>query len=90
MYDPCYSTNLGLVGFRCRVGQCTKVVRTYRGIVMHCLRVHGLRAQIALPGMENLYEKSKQASSGELQPVRANSGDDSTLDLFAAASTEDK
>jgi hypothetical protein len=49
MYDPCYTSNLGLVGFRCRVGDCKKVVRSYRGIVMHCKRVHGLEAQMKLP-----------------------------------------
>ena len=53
MYDPIYSQNIGLCGFRCRVvtadgRACTKVVRTYRGITMHCLRVHGLRAQMKL------------------------------------------
>jgi hypothetical protein len=53
MYDPIYSTNIGLCGFRCRVVRadgkpCTKVVRSYRGIVMHCFRVHGLRAQMKL------------------------------------------
>jgi hypothetical protein len=74
MYDPCYTQNLGLVGFRCRVGACTKVVRTYRGIVMHCLRVHKLRAQMTLPGFtegeKNENTDTAKDSDRNLQRVR--------------------
>jgi hypothetical protein len=74
VYDPIYSQNIGLCGFRCRVGACTKVVRTYRGINMHCLRVHGLRAQIAFPFPSLLIEEKKDGESQterELQSVRS-------------------
>lgn len=50
MYDPIYSNNLGLVGYRCRcTPECVRIVPTYRGIVMHCKRVHGMTAQIEFP-----------------------------------------
>lgn len=70
MYDPIYSQNIGLCGFRCRVVDsagraCTKVVRTYRGIVMHCKRVHRLVAQMEM----NFDGKEKQAA--DVKPVRA-------------------
>jgi len=73
MYDPIYSQNIGLCGFRCRVVEkdgksCTRVVRTYRGIIMHCLRVHGLRPQMCLPGMEN-NEKKTERSNAEPIPI---------------------
>lgn len=43
IYEPLYSPNLGLCGFRC--GRCPRVVRTERGINMHLLRVHGIKKQ---------------------------------------------
>lgn len=75
MYDPIYSQNIGLCGFRCRVVDsagkaCTKVVRTYRGITMHCKRVHGLVAQMKL--FDEVKDgKETEASRSELQPVRS-------------------
>lgn len=65
MYDPIYSANVGLCGFRCRCKQrdgtaCRRVVPTYRGIVMHCKRVHGLAAQ-----MEMAYGETKGKGKGK-------------------------
>ena len=60
MYDPIYSQNIGLCGYRCRVGACMRVVRTYRGIVMHCWKKHGLRAQ-----MEMTYGTTEAATNDE-------------------------
>lgn len=57
MYDPIYSQNIGLVGYRCRVGDCKRVVPTYRGITMHCLRVHGIVAQMEIA---NFKEKENE------------------------------
>ena len=57
VYDTVYSQNIGLCGFRCRVGACTKVVRSYRGIVMHCKRVHRLVAQMELSYAGTLHKE---------------------------------
>lgn len=73
MYDPIYSQNIGLCGFRCRVGACTKVVRTYRGIMMHCLRVHKMRAQMEFP--YNVKENSNgEAENASERIVRSAGG----------------
>ena len=75
MYDPIYSNNIGLCGFRCRAPGCRKVVPTYRGIVMHCKRVHGLEAQMEIPGMEKRDAKSKTAKQSEpIREQRSNTG----------------
>lgn len=76
MYDPIYSQNIGLCGFRCRVvnkdgTSCTRVVRSYKGIVMHCKRKHGLVAQMKL--FETLQENNngkKLETARKLEPVR--------------------
>jgi hypothetical protein len=68
MYDPIYSQNIGLCGFRFRVGDCKRVVRSYRGIVMHCRRVHGLTAQIEFPFPKENKDETKTGT--ELQPIR--------------------
>lgn len=44
MYDPLYSPNVGLGGFRCR--ECARVTRTERGIKSHYWIVHGKKVQI--------------------------------------------
>lgn len=101
MYEPCYTSTQGLVAFRCRVGACTRVVRTLRGIKMHCLRVHGLREQIEMFSVPVRAENqdgvmtpiAKEKIDGEARsrekpkPVHAvdSGGDDDTLDLFTAA-----
>jgi len=40
LYSP---TQGGPFGYRCKL--CARVTRTYRGMEMHCLRVHNLKAQ---------------------------------------------
>lgn len=42
-FDPLYSENVGLGGFRCR--QCGRVTRTYSGIKSHLWSVHGIKIQ---------------------------------------------
>jgi hypothetical protein len=44
MYDPLYSPNVGLGGFRCR--ECARVTRTERGVKAHCWLVHGKKVQL--------------------------------------------
>lgn len=79
MYDPIYSQNIGLCGFRCRVvdsagKSCTKVVRTYRGIVMHCKRKHGLVAQMQLFGdAPAVAENIKESKDGKRSKRRGTS-----------------
>lgn len=70
MYDAVYSQNIGLCGFRCRVGACTRVVRTQRGITMHCLMVHGLRAQIALFDAAPISVGTKEKESGKVKTIK--------------------
>ena len=83
MYEACYTPNLGNVGFRCRVGECKRVVPTYRGIVMHCKRVHGLEAQIELPYPREV--KDEEAETANDKHVRAESSGSTAIDgLFAA------
>jgi hypothetical protein len=90
MYDPIYSQNIGLCGFRCRVGSCTKVVRSYRGIVMHCKRVHGLKAQTVLPFPVKEKEDGQEASAVHAEPIRADAaGRDTMLANVFERSTED-
>ena len=62
---PIYSQNIGLCGFRCRVGACTKVVRSYRGIVMHVKRVHGLGAQMEYGGRDRYCTRCPGDEPGE-------------------------
>jgi len=73
MYEPLYSTHEGgPFGYRCKIKidtlncfkPCNKVCRTYRGIVMHCLRVHNVRAQ-----MELFDEEKTKREAAELRPV---------------------
>ena len=81
MYEPLYSpTEGGPYGYRCKVrtmldgtvskngALCNKVCRTYRGIVMHCKKVHGLEQQQEMFGDDD-GEKTQQ-SSDELLDVR--------------------
>lgn len=93
MYDPIYSQNIGLCGFRCRVvnkdgTSCTRVVRSYKGIVMHCLRVHGLRAQMELP-------YGKETSQAVVEPVRADGNTEHFVsirgkDIFSSSAKDSK
>ena len=63
------------MGFRCKVKTqqdgalryCNRVVRTERGIAMHCKRVHKIVTQ-----MELFDAEETQREANELQPVRAN------------------
>ncbi len=78
MYECAYTANCALVGYRCKVGACTKIVRTYRGIVMHCLRVHGLKAQMELfnaakLSVETVMEKKNDETKVKrnVKPIRA-------------------
>lgn len=48
IFEPLYSPDLGLAGFRCRCGACTRVVRTQRGAEMHCWRKHKIKAQMEM------------------------------------------
>lgn len=90
MYDAVYSQNIGLCGFRCRVGACTRVVRTQRGILMHCRRVHGMVAQRELfegdmtLAKEKKNGKSKAKTVRKLEPVRDSSGNEALAGLFDA------
>jgi hypothetical protein len=58
MYLPLYTSAHGLVGFRCTTGDCTRVVRTLRGIKSHAWRVHHVKQQ-----MEIVYEQNTKDST---------------------------
>lgn len=46
-FDPLYSENVGLGGFRCR--ECGRVTRTYSGMKSHLRIVHGIKIQGEFP-----------------------------------------
>lgn len=93
MYEPCYTSSQGLVGFRCRVGACTRVVRSYKGIMMHCKRKHGLTEQMKL--FDAVKEtKDEETKTAELEPIREQRTESPTTahfdrGIFAIRTTED-
>jgi hypothetical protein len=68
IWEPLYSPNLGLCGFRCRVGECARVVRTRLGIRMHVERVHGVQEQAELFEGDN--EPQTTGAGGASEHVR--------------------
>src|SRR6266568_4417006 len=80
MYEPLYSATAGgPFGYRCKLPQrgakpntaealvlCNRTTRTYKGIVMHCLRVHGLRAQMEMFDGEKERQRTADQRASEL------------------------
>ena len=59
MIEPLYSpTQGGPFGFRCKL--CSRVVRTYRGVMMHAFRVHGLKPQMELFDKERTQDEANK------------------------------
>jgi hypothetical protein len=64
MYTALYTTKHDIVGFRCCIGDCTRVVRILRGIKMHALRVHNVKQQ------GELFDGEKTSNNAKPEPVR--------------------
>ena len=71
MYIALYSPNHGLCGFRCTIGDCTRVVRTLRGVKAHCWRCHGVKQQISLPMEVKRGENNEASAKYDEQSIRS-------------------